>query len=114
MSIVAHPQAVAACSRRRVLALLGSGLGSLFVAPFAIAANSNPDSFIYGKDIEGHDVMSLATPATKYIAAVFVATDCPISNRYLPMLEQLSLQFAPLGARLWLVYPNPGDTVKSV
>ena len=57
---------------------------------------------------------SLAAPGTKYIAAIFVATDCPISNRYLPSLAKLSQQFAPRGIRLWLVYPNPGDTLAAV
>jgi hypothetical protein len=96
------------------MALLGSGLGSLLVAPFAFAANSQSGALVYGKNIDGRDVTSLATPATKYIAAIFVATDCPISNRYLPMLAQLSHQFAPLGVRLWLIYPNPGDTLATV
>jgi hypothetical protein len=49
-----------------------------------------------------------------YIAAVFVATDCPISNRYLPLLAQLARQFAPRGVRLWLVYPNSSDTLIAV
>lgn len=96
------------------MALLGSGLGSLLAAPFAIAVKATPSSYVYGKAIDGRDVTSLATPATKCIAAIFVATDCPICNRYLPMLAQLSHQFAPRGVRLWLVYPNPDDTLTAV
>ena len=120
MSPIAQQQAISTCSRRRVMALLGSGLGSLLVsplaiaAPFSTAAKADPSAFVYGKDIDGHEVTSLARRATKYIAAIFVATDCPISNRYLPMLAQLSHQFAPRGVLLWLVYPNPGDTLAAV
>jgi hypothetical protein len=72
------------------------------------------DPILYGKDIHGRDVTTLAGPGTKFIAAVFVASDCPISNRYLPLLARFSKQFAPRGVRLWLVYPNPGDTLAAV
>jgi hypothetical protein len=110
MSSVTHPQPITACSRRRVIGLFAAGLGSLLVVPFALAA----DTFVYGKDIDGRDVTTLATSNTKYVATIFVATDCPISNRYLPLLTRLSHQFTPLGVRLWLVYPNPGDTLATV
>lgn len=103
------------CTRRQALRLFAAGLGSLLASASAIAE----DSFIYGKDINGRDVTSLAGPdagtrGTKYIAAIFVATDCPISNRYLPLLARMSTQFAPQGVSLWLVYPNPGDTLAAV
>jgi hypothetical protein len=103
------------CTRRQALRLFAAGLGSLLASASAIAEGS----FVYGRDINGHDVTSLAEPDvstqdTKYVAAIFVATDCPISNRYLPLLARMSTQFAPQGIRLWLVYPNPGDTVAAV
>ena len=102
-------------TRRQALRLFAAGLGSLLASASAIAE----DSFIYGKEIDGRDVTSLAEPgagtkATKFLATIFVATDCPISNRYLPLLARMSKQFAPQGVRLWLVYPNPGDTVAAV
>ena len=100
--------------RRQALALFAAGLGSLLGSSFAKAAEANPDPFLYGTGIDGHDVTSLAPPGTKFIAAIFVATDCPISNRYLPLLARLSKQFAPRGVRLWLVYPNPADTLAAV
>jgi hypothetical protein len=96
-------------SRRQALALIAATLGSLLV-PRAVAE----DPFLYGKEIDGHDVTSLAAPGAKYTAAIFVATDCPLSNRYLPLLARLSRQFAPRGVRLWLVYPNPADTLAAV
>ncbi len=97
-------------SRRQAIALFAACLGSLLISPHISAE----DAFLYGKDIEGHDVSSLGPPGTTYIAAIFVATDCPISNRYLPLLVQLSRQFASQGVRFWLVYPNPGDTLAAV
>jgi hypothetical protein len=103
------------CTRRQALRLFAAGLGSLLASGSAIAE----DSFIYGKDIDGRDVTSLARPdagtkGTAFIAAIFVATDCPLSNRYLPLLARMSTQFAPQGVLLWLVYPKPGDNFAAV
>jgi hypothetical protein len=97
-------------NRRQAIALLVSGLGSLLAAPRILAE----EPFVFGTDIDGRAVTLLAAPGTKYVAAIFVATDCPISNRYLPLLARLSHQFAPRGVRLWLAYPNPGDTLAAV
>jgi hypothetical protein len=96
-------------SRRQAIALFAASLGSL-LASHAGAE----DTFVYGKDIDGHDVTSISAHDTKYVVAIFVATDCPISNRYLPLLVRMSRQFAARGVRLWLVYPNAGDTLASV
>ena len=106
-------------SRRQAIAFLFAGLGSLLASPLAKAADAADGPFLYGKDIDGHAVTSLAVtslavPGTQYVAAIFVATDCPISNRYLPEIARISREFAPRGLRLWLVYPNPGDTLAAV
>jgi hypothetical protein len=96
-------------SRRQAIALFAASLGSLL----ASRAGAE-DTFVYGKDIDGHDVTSMSAHDAKYVVAIFVATDCPISNRYLPLLVRLSKQFAAHGVRLWLVYPNAGDILASV
>jgi AhpC/TSA family len=105
-----HVTAFPSFTRRQAITLFTSTLSSFFLMPHAIAE----EAFVYGKDIDGHDVTSLHGQDTKYIAVVFVATDCPISNRYLPLLVQLAHQFASRGVRLWLIYPNPGDTLAAV
>ena len=97
-------------NRRQAIALFSSGLGALLAAPHIRAE----EPFVFGTGIDGRQVTSLAAPGTRCVAAIFVATDCPISNRYLPLLARLSHQFAPRGVRLWLVYPNPGDTRAAV
>jgi hypothetical protein len=97
-------------NRRQAIALVVSGLGALLAAPRILAE----EPFVFGTGIDGGQVTSLAAPRTKYVAAIFVATDCPISNRYLPLLAHLSHQFTPRGVRFWLVYPNPGDTLAAV
>lgn len=110
----AHALSPLRTSRRQAIALLAAGLGSLLAFPLARAAQADSGTFLYGKDGDGHDVTSLAVPSTQYVAAIFVATDCPISNRYLPQIAQLSREFSSRGVRLWLVYPNPGDSLAAV
>ena len=38
---------------------------------------------------------------------VFVATDCPISNRYAPEIGRVAARFARQQVSLWLVYADP-------
>jgi hypothetical protein len=44
----------------------------------------------------------------------FAASDCPISNRYIPEIERLDHEFTPEGITFWWVYPNPSDTADVV
>ena len=37
---------------------------------------------------------------------VFLASDCPISNRYLPELKRLDAEFAKQNVAFWLIYPK--------
>jgi len=61
----------------------------------------------------------LADPfqASNVVATVFifVATDCPISNRYAPEVQRLQTEFSSKGIAFWLVYPdrdNSADTIR--
>jgi hypothetical protein len=65
-------------------------------------------------DLSGRPVTQLATPGTRAVVLFFAASDCPLSNRYIPDMLRLAKQFAPLGVRVWFVYPNPGDTAAVV
>ena len=69
------------------------------------------DNRPYGTDLSGQPVLSLANQQTKAIVLVFVASDCPISNRYLPQIRRLQKEFGPQHVAFWVIYPNPGDTV---
>lgn len=97
-------------SRRQAILAVAASLGALLAPRFTFAE----DTFVYGQDIDGNRIISLAPPGTMYVVAIFVATDCPISNRYLPSLAQLAQQFPSRDIRFWLVYPNPGDTLDAV
>lgn len=58
----------------------------------------------------GHDLSALAAPDTRAVVLIFLASDCPISDRYIPTLQHLDEEFAPKHVRLWIVYPNPTET----
>lgn len=60
------------------------------------------------------------TPADPFQAApgkpvvlVFIRTDCPISNRYAPLIQQISAQYASKVA-FWLVYPSKSSTAEKI
>jgi AhpC/TSA family len=65
-------------------------------------------------DLDGRPVTQLAPAGARAVVLFFAASDCPISNRYIPEIQRLTRQFESLGVRVWFVYPNPGDTAKVV
>jgi hypothetical protein len=65
-------------------------------------------------DLDGRPVTQLAPHGSRAVVLFFAASDCPISNRYIPEIQRLTKQFEPLGVRVWFVYPNPGDNAKVI
>jgi AhpC/TSA family len=65
-------------------------------------------------DLNGRSVTELAPPGARAVVLFFAASDCPVSNRYIPEIQRLTKQFEPLGIRVWFVYPNPGDNANVV
>jgi hypothetical protein len=63
-----------------------------------------------GADLHGHRIHQLAGPGVHTVVLIFAATDCPLSNRYVPEIARLSGEFSAQGVRFWWVFPNPGDT----
>ena len=63
------------------------------------------------KDADNHVVDPFQAPASvKAIVFLFTSVDCPVSNRYAPVIKSLNDTFVPKGVQFWLVYPNPFDT----
>src|SRR5262245_8572950 len=56
----------------------------------------------------------LASESSKAIVFLFASVDCPISNRYAPVVRRLHESFASKGVQFWLVYPNPADTPAAI
>jgi AhpC/TSA family len=56
----------------------------------------------------------LAAEQSRAIVFLFASVDCPISNRYAPVVQRLHDTFAPQGVTFWLVYPNPAETPEAI
>jgi hypothetical protein len=62
-------------------------------------------------DLEGRRVQPIGTGT---VALVFTRTDCPISNRYAPVVNRLYQRYSPKGVTFWLVYVDPKQSVEKV
>src|ERR1700757_367480 len=72
---------------------------ALLVLPFARAAQKT------ALHVDGSRADPFQEATGKPIVLVFVRTDCPISNRYAPLIQRISSEYsAKIG--LWLVYPS--------
>jgi len=64
-------------------------------------------------DLEGHPVNPLAVDSGKVVVLVFLRLDCPVSNRYAPVIQQISKQNAD-GVDFWLVDPDKTDSAQAI
>ena len=58
------------------------------------------------RDVDEKPVALLPAVDGRVVVLVFVASDCPISNRYLPELVRLRKTVTAEGVTFWFVYPN--------
>ena len=70
-------------------------------------------SFPAVHDLDARSVDLNAFP-DDVIVLIFVATDCPISNRYLPEFQRIERTLTGRPVKLWLVYSNPSDHAGAV
>ena len=73
-----------------------------------------PATETFGLDLHGQPVRELAGPGIRAVVLIFAASDCPISNRYIPEIARLNHEFSAQGVRFWWVFPNPTDTASVV
>lgn len=64
-------------------------------------------------DLDGKPLDPIKSSQGKITVLIFVRTDCPISNRYAPLLQRLSDSFSGK-AKFWLVYPDRKTTAKEI
>jgi thiol-disulfide isomerase/thioredoxin len=64
-------------------------------------------------DLAGNPADPLKTAAGKVVVLVFVRTDCPVSNRYAPVIQRLSAAHAGKVA-FWLVYPSKSESAEVI
>jgi thiol-disulfide isomerase/thioredoxin len=66
-----------------------------------------------GMGLTGTRVDPLQSSPGKVVVLIFVRTDCPISNRYSPLIQQLSVQYNNKAA-FWLVYPARNESAEMI
>lgn len=91
------------------LILMCFAVAAFSLLPFHVDASS-----LHATDLNGDPVKELAGPGTRAVVLIFAATDCPISNRYIPEIEALRRKLSAQGVAFWWVFPNPGDTLAVV
>jgi hypothetical protein len=64
-------------------------------------------------DLEGHAVDPFQRAGGKIVVLLFVRSDCPISNRYAPSIQEMSSRFEKT-AEFFLVYPIGSETSELV
>jgi hypothetical protein len=67
-----------------------------------------------GVDLDGKPVSDLGGPGVRVVVLIFAASDCPISNRYVPEIARLNKEFSSQGVRFWWVFPNGEETAPVV
>ncbi len=77
-------------------------------------ASALGQSGVLGRELNGRPVARLAGPGTRVVVLFFAATDCPISNRYVPEMTRLWALYGAKHVAFWWVYPNPADTAAVV
>ena len=77
----------------------------------ACAATAAPPP---GSAVARNLVERLAPAGTHAVVLFFIASDCPISNRYVPEMHRLEQQFGDRGVAFWYVYPNLTETAATI
>ena len=65
------------------------------------------------EDLNGKNVDPFHGASGKAVVLIFLRTDCPISNRYAPTIQQLSARYSGQ-ATFWLVYPDKKTSAAAI
>jgi thiol-disulfide isomerase/thioredoxin len=85
----------------------------IVVAWLASLASTSPAAENTGFDLQGNPVDPLKSAGGKVVVLVFVRTDCPVSNRYAPLIQKLSTEHAGKAA-FWLIYPSKSESPEAI
>jgi thioredoxin-related protein len=84
----------------------------LSLSIFALSENAR-NSGTGAVDLDGKSVNPLHRTDGKIVVLLFVRTDCPISNRYAPAIQEMSSRFTAHTA-FYLVYPIKTETPEQI
>jgi hypothetical protein len=77
-----------------------------FLLPGLAACARGPESVL--QDIDGRSYGTLENPGQgDWSVLFFVTASCPIANQYAPEIRRICSEYAPSGARCYLVYADP-------
>jgi len=79
----------------------------------ALASLSNMASAQSALDLHGKSFDPVRASHGKITVLIFALTDCPITNRYAPLLQQLNDAHKDK-ANFWLVYPDKNTTAQQI
>jgi thiol-disulfide isomerase/thioredoxin len=94
----------------RVVPLLSLVIVAAWLASFASTSVGGQS---VGFDLAGNPVDPLKSAGGKVLVLVFVRTDCPVSNRYAPTIQNLGAEHAGKVA-FWLVYPSKSESAEVI
>jgi len=90
---------------------------AVFLVLLPLAARIESSAGQAGKtlaeDLDGKALDPFSVSTGRAVVLLFVRIDCPISNRYAPLLQQLSQKFRGK-ADFWLVYPDREQTASQI
>jgi len=76
--------------------------------------SENSSGGVYAFDLAGTRVDPLKSSKAKAAVLLFVYSECPISNRYAPVVRRLHDKFSSKGVVFWLIYTDPKETVDGI
>lgn len=97
-------------STANTLGHLLAGTGMLFAVLTGCGGTDLPGV----ENLQGERTNPFVGTSAKATVAIFVDSDCPVSNRYAPELRRLHDKFTGQGVTFWLVYPDPGLSAGSI
>jgi hypothetical protein len=108
--------------RGRLLTLLATSIGAIgcsdadYVPPHppAHVATAVAGAPIQLLDLDGHAFDLWQPDDAGVTVVVFTRTDCPISNRYAPLVRELYERFHPRGVTFFLVYVDPREQPEAI
>jgi len=97
--------------RLHTLRLFSRFLIAIALLCSASVASTNSQGF--ATDLAGKPFDPFRASRGKVVVLIFVRTDCPISNRYAPMIQQLGTNRIDQ-ATFFLVYPSRKETAQAI
>ena len=65
-------------------------------------------------DLNGNPKNPLQSDGAKAVVLIFLATDCPISNRYAPVVNRIYESYKDKGIKFYAIYPIDSDSPKTI